>query len=120
MNGGAAGAASDLVAMLVRRNVRATLDPQKIQPPCIVVVPDGVTFDHLGGEAVTYKFQLFAVAPGARFADSLPLLDDMADVIQDEIGFLEATPGSIPFGDGELPAYVIPVTLDGTWRSEKP
>jgi hypothetical protein len=109
------GKARELVEAFVALDVRATSDPNNVQPPCVVVAPNGFTFDHLGADCLTYRFNLYAVAPGARLADSLPTLDTLVEAVRQVVDIKDVRPASYPFGEGELPAYMIPVELDGEW-----
>jgi hypothetical protein len=110
-----AGKARELVEAFVALDVRATFDPNNVQPPCVVVAPNGFSFDRLGDDCLTYRFNLYTVAPGARLADSLPTLDALVEAVREVVDFRDARPASYPFGEGELPAYMIPVELDGEW-----
>jgi hypothetical protein len=114
---GATKEAQRLITQIVDLGTRATLDPNNIQPPCIVVMPDGFRFDHLGNDCVTFKYRVMCVAPAVKFADSLPVLDSLIDVLRqvDELTFSEVEPSSVPFGEGSLPAYLIAVEHDGSW-----
>jgi hypothetical protein len=106
--------AKALAADIVARDIRATIDPQIVQPPCVVVVPDGLTF-RLSGDCADYRFNLYAIAPGVRIADSLPVLDSLIDALKDLVTIGEVRAGSFPFGDGEVPAYICPVIIDADW-----
>jgi hypothetical protein len=107
--------AQAIQAALVARDLRAILDPSNLQPPCVVISPGGMAFDHLDESCVTYKFTLYAVAPGVRIADSLPVLDELVTRIREVVEINEVEPGSIPYGEGELPAYQMSVEIDGEW-----
>jgi hypothetical protein len=99
-----------LAGALVAAGVRATFDPTLVQPPCVLVAPDGFTFNHLGG-CVEYSFNLYLIAPGVRAADSLPVLDQLVSQVRECLDIRDATPGSVTVGDGELPAYVCPIAV---------
>jgi hypothetical protein len=99
-----------LAQTLTEVGVRATIDPTLIQPPCVLVAPNGFTFNHLGG-CVEYRFNLYLVAPGVRAADSLPVLDGLVAQVRGVLDIRDAEPGTVTFGDGELPAYICPIEV---------
>lgn len=111
---GATTVAQKIAADLVALEVRATIDPANIQPPCVVVVPDGFKF-RMDGSCADFRFNIYAVAPGVRIADSLPVLDALIEKIAEVVTLDDVQAGSIEYGEGNLPAYVCPVVIDANW-----
>jgi hypothetical protein len=111
---GATAVAQKLVADLIALDVRATIDPSNIQPPCVVVVPDGFKF-RLSGDCADFRYSIYAVAPGVRIADSLPVLDALVEKIAEVIALDDVQAGSIEYGESSLPAYICPVVIDANW-----
>lgn len=110
---------TDMLAEMVKaftdRGVRATMDPQNVQPPTVVVSPNGGAFDHLAG-CVTYQVNVYCVAPGVRAADALPVLDRLLDEARQVVEVAEFEPTNYPYADADLPAYVCPITIDRPWN----
>lgn len=111
---GATTVAQKIVKDLIDLDVRATIDPANLQPPCVVVVPDGFKF-RLNGECADFRFNLYAVAPGVRIADSLPVLDALIEKVGEVVALDDVQAGSIEVGEGSLPAYICPVVIDANW-----
>jgi hypothetical protein len=109
--------AQELVGELVALNVRATMDPSNIQPPCILVEPSSGVFNYLGGDCqLTYRFNLLVILPGARIADSMPNADQLITaMLEAGIPLTEWTPIAVPWGDSSMPALRFPVEIAAPW-----
>lgn len=106
----------ELVKAFTDRAVRATMDPQNVQPPTVLVAPNGGRFDHLDQSCATFEVVLWLVAPGTRAADAIPVLDKLLNEARQVVDIVEWTAGSYPYGDADLPAYSCPITLDRPWN----
>lgn len=109
--------AQEIAAVLVAAGVRAGIDPSNIQPPCVLVEPDSGEFTMLGpGCTAIHRYNLWVILPGARIADSMPIADQMIGTVLD-VGLPVTTwsPGSIPWGDGLMPALRLPIEIAAPW-----
>jgi hypothetical protein len=104
----------EVAALFVAAGVRATIDPQNVQPPCVLVAGGGGAFDHMG-DCATHQVDVWLVAPGVRAADSLPQLDRLLEHARRLLPVREWSPAAVPFGDADLPAYRCSVELDRPW-----
>jgi hypothetical protein len=111
------GQAQELVKALVDLDVRATMDPSNIQPPCILVEPSSGAFNFLGGDCqLTYRFNLLVILPGVRIVDSLPNADQLiTKMLEAGMPLSEWNPIAVPWGDGSVPALSFPVEIAAPW-----
>jgi hypothetical protein len=98
---------------LTAAGVRATHDPRKIVPPCLLLAPPTVTIDHLhgGGQAEWVGYLLASV--GAGHADAWTQLDTLTAKVLPLLPVETIQPSDYsPDGTTEYPAYTL------TWTSQ--
>lgn len=90
---------------LVAANIRATLDPRDVQPPCVLFQPATITLDlNCGGTA---QMQAILLVPGPGTGEAWEHLDQLLPAVLDVIPAETITPDYID-GRGDhhpIPAY---------------
>ena len=99
--------ASQIVTALVDAGVRATVDPPAIQPPGVLLVPPGLTFDLACG--ATARWQLVAIAPAAQTGDrtSWAILDDLVESVTAVLDVESADLVAYTANGRTYPAYLL-------------
>jgi hypothetical protein len=94
--------------------VRATIDPRKIVPPCLLLVPPTVTLDRLEGVSGQAEWQGFLLASvGSGNTDAWTQLDQLAAKVLPLLPVEIIQPSDYsPDGTTEYPAYTL------TWTSQ--
>jgi hypothetical protein len=77
---GAYQRAQEIVADLTAAGLRATADARNANPPCVLVVPPGRSYDVNYGYSA--EWHLWVLAPGEGTADTWKALDSMLAVLE--------------------------------------
>lgn len=97
---------------LTAGGVRATHDPRKIVPPCLLIVPPNVRMDRSCGGTADWTAYLLA-STGAGNADAWAQLDKLAALVLPHLPVETLQPSDYsPDGTTEYPAYAL------TWTSQ--
>lgn len=99
--------AEAIVQALTAAGLRATLDPSAVNPPCVLVVPPGRTWDVSCG--FTARWQLFAIAPAALGADrtAWAALDALVDAVAEVVDVETADLITFTVQGQSLPTYAL-------------
>jgi hypothetical protein len=108
MTTGADDAMAAIVAKLVAAGVRATTDQSALNPPGVLVLPPGRTYDL--GCGYSAHFALYAVGPaptGSGAGSSIGILNQLLDDIAGAGYSGEMSRIAYPHGSQMLPAFII-------------
>lgn len=106
----------ELIQECRANDIRATLDPRSVSPPCVVFAPPSLDININRG--ATAAFTAIVVSPGPGNADAFAALDQLAqDVCRDVLVNAESlVPVNYAPDDGAAyPAYEISWTASLDW-----
>lgn len=95
---------------LIAAEIDATCDPRSATPPCVLVTPPQMTFDHLCGG--TGLWSLFALSPTTANIDAWKVLDDLLSKVDSVFPIERAdfVAYSLSPGNPPIPAFRIQIT----------
>lgn len=101
--------AQDMVTACQNVNVRATMDPRKVNPPCVLITPPDL--ENVTACGVFAAWTVHLIAPGTPDLDAIAWLMDNVMPVFDAVGGYTAEFGNLTLSpDGDpMPAYTITV-----------
>ena len=74
---GVADLARDIRDALLDSGVRATTDPRRVDPPCVLVLPEDAEFTHMDAGTGPTTWVLRCLAPPPGNSDAFQILSDL-------------------------------------------
>jgi hypothetical protein len=98
--------AEDLARQLAAAGVRATTDPRKIVPPCVLFQPGGISQGVFPRPGLQHDMVALLLAPGQGDASSWQMLDDLLAAVDRLLPWQSCYPTSYtPDSGTAFPAY---------------
>lgn len=103
---------------LIDAGIRGVIDPRRVDPPCVLIVPERATFDGMNVGQATTDWALYALAPQPGAQDAMQRLSELAaHTIRaiPQIETAEMTSRAIDGSGDDWPAVLLRFTAVTQW-----